>query len=60
MADVFGDVRDYPPLARLLDERLAPELAVEAARFREVLGLAADRYAAGFAASPRRSAFIAG
>ncbi len=60
MADVFGDVRDYPPLAALLDQRLAPELAVEPARFRDALGLDAERYAARFPAHPRRRAFIAG
>ena len=58
LADVLGDLRAYPPLARLVDERLTPELAVEAARFRAALGLSAERYAARFPALPRRASFL--
>jgi len=60
LADVLGDLRAYPPLARLVDERLAPEIVGEAARFRAALGLSEERYAARFPALPRRASFIAG
>ena len=58
LADVVGDLVDYPPLAHLVDERLAPELAGERARFRETLGLSAEQYAASFPDVPRRAAFV--
>jgi hypothetical protein len=58
LTDLVGDLRAYPPLARLVDERLAPELALEPARFREMLGLTAEQYAARFASEPRRAVFI--
>ena len=60
LADVAGDLRDYPPLARLVDERLAPELAREPERLREALGLSAEQYAARFPSAPRRASFLAG
>jgi len=60
LADVVGDLRAYPPLARLVDERLAPDLAAEPARFREVLGLSEERYAVRFPALPRRASFLVG
>jgi len=59
LTDVLGSLRDYPPLARWLDQRVAAERAVEPARFRETLGLTAERYAASFPQTPRRAAFIA-
>jgi hypothetical protein len=58
LADVAGDLPEYPPLARLVDERLAPELVHEPARFREALGLSAEQYAARFPSTPRRAAFV--
>ena len=58
LADVAGDLADYPPLARLVDARLAPELVQEPARFREALGLSAEQYAARFPSAPRRAAFV--
>ncbi len=58
LADVVGDLPDYPPLARLLDERLAPELAREPERFRATLGLTAEQYATRFPRTPRRASFI--
>ncbi|MCC6764140.1 MAG: hypothetical protein IT293_05705 [Deltaproteobacteria bacterium] len=60
LADLVGDLRAYPPLARLLDARLAPELAVERERFREVLRLGVEQYAARFPSAPRRAAFVGG
>jgi hypothetical protein len=59
LADVLGDLRAYPPLARRLDERLAAEIEAEPRRFREVLGLSAERYAARFPSAPRRAVFLA-
>ena len=58
LADVLGELRAYPPLAKRLEARLQPELAAEPARFRAALGLAEDRYAARFPSTPRRAAFI--
>ena len=58
LADVLGDLRAHPPLARLVDARLAPELAVEQERFCEVLGLSTERYQARFPSAPRRAAFL--
>jgi hypothetical protein len=58
LADVVGGLRAYPPLAKRLEERLQPELAAEPARFREALGLDADRYAARFPRTPQRAAFV--
>ncbi len=58
LADVLGDLRAYPPLARLVDARLASELALEPTRFRDALGLDADRYADRFPPAPRRAVFI--
>jgi hypothetical protein len=60
LADVLGDVRAYPPLAGLVDARLASDLAVEASRFRAALGLSEERYAVRFPVSPRRASFLAG
>ncbi|MEO6025615.1 MAG: hypothetical protein ABIR79_01960 [Candidatus Binatia bacterium] len=59
LADVLGSLRDYPPLARCLDQRLAAERDAESARFRETLGLTAERYATSFPQTPRRAAFVA-
>jgi hypothetical protein len=59
LADVLGDVRDYPALASRLDERLAGERAAEAERFRTTLELSTERYAAAFPSTPRRAAFLA-
>jgi hypothetical protein len=58
LADLVGDLADYPPLAHLLDARLASELAEERERFRETLGLGAEQYAAAFPETPRRAAFM--
>jgi hypothetical protein len=58
LADVLGDLAAYPPLAGLLRARLAAEVPREAARFREALGLAPERYAACFPPTPRRAAFV--
>ena len=58
LADVLGDVRTHPPLARLIDTRLASERAREPERFREVLGFSAEQYAARFPSAPRRAAFL--
>jgi hypothetical protein len=59
LADVLGDLAAYPPLATLLGERLAHDVAAEPARFRTTLGLSEERYAAAFSAAPRRAAFVA-
>jgi hypothetical protein len=58
LADVLGDLAGYPPLASLLAARLARDVAAETARFRETLGLGAERYAAAFPATPARAAFV--
>ena len=58
LADVLGDLRAYPPLAGLLDRRLAGELADEPARLRATLGLTRERYAAAFPPTPPRAAFV--
>jgi hypothetical protein len=58
LADVLGDLHAYPPLAKRLAARLQPELAAEPVRFREALGLSADRYAARFPSAPRRAVFL--
>jgi hypothetical protein len=50
LADVLGDLADYPPLASLVRERLARELPVEPERFRAALGLSQARFAACFPA----------
>ncbi len=50
LADVLGDLADYPPLANLVRARLAPELPVEPERFRMALGLAPGRFAECFPA----------
>ena len=59
LADVLGDLHAHPPVAQLVEARLAPEIAVEAARFRDALGLDAARYGERFAGTPRRAAFVA-
>lgn len=59
LADVIGDLRAYPPLARLVDERLGREIGEEPDRFREVLGLGRAQYAARFPPEPRRATFLA-
>ncbi len=59
LADVLGSLSEYPPLARLLERRLATELALEPTRFRDTLGLTAERYAAAFPQTPRRASFVA-
>lgn len=48
LADVLGDLPDYPPLANLMQTRLGAELAVEPNRFRAALGLTAGRFAECF------------
>jgi hypothetical protein len=58
LADLVGDLADYPPLARLVEARLASELAVERERFRETLGLGSEQYATAFPETPRRAVFI--
>ncbi len=60
LADVLGDLRAYPPLARLVEARLASDLAVEGSRFRAALGIAEERYAVRFPRSPWRASFFAG
>lgn len=52
LADVLGDLPSYPPLAGLLRQRLAAELAVEPERFRAALGLTAGRFAECFPPRP--------
>jgi hypothetical protein len=58
LADVLGDLAEYPPLATRLTARIAADVAAEPARFRATLGLTLDRYAAAFPATPLRSTFI--
>ncbi|MCC6847070.1 MAG: hypothetical protein IT294_01115 [Deltaproteobacteria bacterium] len=60
LADVLGDLRTHPPLARLVDARLAAELEAERDRFREMLCLETAHYAARFPSAPRRAAFVGG
>lgn len=55
LADVIGDLRSHPPLARLVEARLASERTRERERFREVLGLGAEQYAARFPSASRRA-----
>lgn len=54
LADVLGDLASYPPLANLVRQRLASELAVEPERFRAALGLTAGRFAECFPPRPVR------
>jgi len=58
LADLLGNLAAYPPLAGLMKKRLEPEIAAEPARFREVLGLTPERYAARFPSTPRRASFV--
>lgn len=58
LPEVFGDLPEYPPLARLLQARLAPELAAEPERFRKTLGLTPERFAECFPETPRRAGVL--
>jgi hypothetical protein len=58
LADVLGDLRAYPPLATRLAARLQADLVAEPTRFRDSLGLTAERYATRFPSAPRRAVFV--
>jgi hypothetical protein len=50
LADVVADLAAYPPLATLIEKRLAAERPSEVARFQKTLELTPDRYAERFCA----------
>jgi hypothetical protein len=58
LADVLHDLPAYPPLAERLRARVREEADAETAAFCELLGVAAERYAERFSATPRRAAFV--
>lgn len=58
LADVLGELRGYPPLARVVAARLEADRAHETRRFRDVLGLSAEQYEARFPSAPRRADFL--
>lgn len=58
LADVLDGLTGYPPLARIVSARLEAERAHETRRFRDVLGLSAERYEARFPSAPRRADFL--